>query len=135
MSNLPFRTDAAGLLNFLWDQFDTKNATNEELERLACASEDAAEAAEALSQNVAGIGCLINEDRCGNEVPSGALQDDHQTSLLFVIANQIELIGKMAKIGSDAEHALRKRMAAQLEKSASRCMRSAEHSSPAMEGA
>ncbi|HDR9101148.1 TPA: hypothetical protein QDB15_006005 [Burkholderia vietnamiensis] len=123
-------------MNYFWGSFDIKRAATDDLEYLAAASEEAANMAASLSKQVTGIGCLILADRSSSSTAkSGSLQGDSQVHLLFDLANQVEVIGKMAQIGSDCEYELRRRLSSQLEKRTSRRMPSAEYSSSVMEGA
>ncbi|EMN5130204.1 hypothetical protein RVV79_003320 [Burkholderia contaminans] len=101
--------DVTGLLAFFIERINLKKLTNEELEYLASATEEAAGEATTLSRIVSGIGCLISNDQVATGMKSGALQDDSVPELLWFISNRIEEIGKMAWIGSEAEYCLRVR--------------------------
>lgn len=122
--------DAAGLLTFLWDRFDVKAATDEELQYLSAASEEAANAAWRLSEHISGVGGLIQYDRGSDDKPKcGALQDTDQAGLLYRIANELETIGRLAYIGSESDYALRTRLTEKLAASKSRRTRIPEQSS------
>jgi len=103
--------DAAGLLAFLWDRFDTNTASDEDLEYLSVATEEAASAAFKLSTLISGIGCLSDEARGPEDAPEcRALQDARQTTLLYHIADEVETIARLARIGSESEGRLRFRL-------------------------
>jgi hypothetical protein len=103
--------DAAGLLAFFWGRFDTDAASDEDLEYLSVATEEAANAAFRLSTVISGIGCLIGDDRGVEDKPEcGALQDGSQSTLLHLIADEVEAIARLAHIGSESEGRLRARL-------------------------
>ncbi|WP_322063685.1 hypothetical protein [Burkholderia cenocepacia] len=102
------QADAAGLLSFFRDRFDLKSATVEELEFLSLASETASHELLSLSEQVSGIAGLIDIDRIQHS-GAGCLQGESQAVLLWKIAREIEMIGRMNEIGSEAEYALRSR--------------------------
>ncbi|MFJ1214522.1 hypothetical protein [Burkholderia pyrrocinia] len=107
--------DAAGLLAFLWDHFDADTASDEDLEYLSVATEEAARAAFRLSSIVSGIGSLIDDDRGAEDKPEcGALQDATQSTLLYHIADEVEAIARLAHIGSESEGRLRFRLKGKL---------------------
>jgi ABC-type phosphonate transport system ATPase subunit len=122
------QSDASGLLAFFWDRFDEEAASTEELEFLAMAAGEASDLAFSLSKHVEGIACLINVDR-DKETKThwGSLQDDDQTGLLFRIASEINMIGRMAEIGSECAFELRTRA----EKLAARSATDSTRASPA----
>ncbi|MGP8474848.1 hypothetical protein [Burkholderia sp. PR2] len=104
--------DAAGLLTFLADRYDLKSATREDLEFLSRAGENAFSEALSLSEQVSGIASLIASDADGRPVPqAGSFRGDSQSHLLWKIAREIEVIGQMAHIGSEADYELRARVA------------------------
>ncbi|MCA8338469.1 hypothetical protein [Burkholderia multivorans] len=110
ISKLPRRqADAAGLLQFFIDRTDLKKLDAEELEFLAAGSEEAAGQAATLSHVVSGVACLISEDQTRDGTRSGSLQDHDIQRLLWFVSDQIEAIGKMAWIGSEADYELRRR--------------------------
>ncbi|MEK6357512.1 MAG: hypothetical protein V4796_32485 [Burkholderia cenocepacia] len=117
--------DCAGLLAFFIGHIDIKQLDDEDLEFLSDASEQASGEAATLSQVVSGLGCLISEDamRSGGSC-TGSFQGDDVPNLLWFIANQIDSIGQMAFIGSEADYQLRTRaqaaVAAAVKKGASR---------------
>ncbi|CAN0624350.1 conserved protein of unknown function [Burkholderia multivorans] len=114
MSNR-FQPDAASLIQFFAGHFDMKSASDDDLEFLSHASEEAESMAIALADHVVGVGCLINTDRDdANRSKCGSLQDDQQDGLLWHIANQIQVIGKMAYVGSEAAYQQRIRAEAKL---------------------
>ncbi|WP_240202032.1 hypothetical protein [Burkholderia sp. LMG 13014] len=97
----PRVADAAGLLAFFIGRTD--------LEFLSEASEQAAGDAATLSRVVSGIGCLISEEQMSAGTKSGALQDSDLPGLLWFVSSQIDTIGQMAYIGSEADYRLRMR--------------------------
>ncbi|WP_124581858.1 hypothetical protein [Burkholderia contaminans] len=122
--------DAAGMLAFFWDHFDATAASDEDLEYLSVATEEAANAAFKLSTLISGVGCLIDEDRGPNNDPEcGALQDASQTTLLHHIADEVETIARLARIGGEAEGRLRSRLKERLAAGRSRRTHTPEQSS------
>lgn len=106
----PYRTpNAAGVLAFFIGRTDLKSMDNEDLEFLAGASEEASGEAFNLRDVVSGIGCLISEDQTRPGTKFGSLWGDDTPELLWFIANQINSIGQLAYIGSEAEYQLRMR--------------------------
>ncbi len=105
----PRQADCAGMLQFFIDHIDLKELGDDELEFLAGGSEEAANDAVRLSRIVSGIGCLISEEQMSDTLGSGALQGDDLPQLMWFVSNQIEAIGKMAWIGSEADYELRRR--------------------------
>ncbi|PAJ77312.1 hypothetical protein CJO71_30160 [Burkholderia ubonensis] len=113
--------DAAGLLAFLWDHFDADTASDEDLEYLSVATEEAANAAFRLSTVISGISCLIGDDRGIHDTPEcGALQDATQSTLLHHIADEVEAIARLAHIGAESEGRLRFRLKERLATNSSR---------------
>ncbi|WP_321944565.1 hypothetical protein [Burkholderia cenocepacia] len=119
----PHRTpDVAGVLAFFVDRANLKSMDNDELEFLAGASEQASGEAVTLRDVVSGLGCLISEDQTRAGTQSGSLWSNDLPTLLWFIANQIDSIGQLAYIGSEADYQLRTRAqaAAAVKKEASR---------------
>lgn len=110
--------DAAGLLAFFWARFDAKAASDKDLSYLAGAAEEASSEAWQLSDHISDLGGLIECDR-DNKQKCGSLQDDEQARLLYRIAKQVEVIGHLAYIGSEADCELRTRLTAELSASRS----------------
>lgn len=102
------QADGAGLLSFFRNRFDLKAASAEELEFLSLATETATNELISLSEQISGIAGLIDFDR-GPCPGAGCLQGDSQAMLLWKIARELEMIGRMNEIGSEAEYALRSR--------------------------
>jgi hypothetical protein len=108
--------DAAGVLTFLWDKFNTDAASDKDLWFLANAAEQAETMSASLADTVSGVAGLISRDQ---DVPddqpgrkSGALQDEDLPSLLWGIADSVRTIGKLAFIGGEAGFVLQQRHAA-----------------------
>ncbi|MBN3734932.1 hypothetical protein [Burkholderia sp. Tr-20390] len=100
--------DAAGLLSFFYGRFDMKSASTEELEFLSTAT--APDEAGALRDTLDGIACLVAEDlRKERGQRAGNFQDASVPSLLWSIARQVDAIGQMAFIASEADYELRDR--------------------------
>ncbi|PCE31975.1 hypothetical protein [Burkholderia ubonensis] len=100
--------DAAGLMSFFYGRFDMKSASTEELEFLSSAT--APDEAGALRDTLDGIACLVAEDlrkERGRRV--GNFQESSVPSLLWSIARQVDAIGQMAFIASEADYELRDR--------------------------
>lgn len=122
--------DAAGVLAFLWDHFDATAASDDGLEYLSGAAEEAAHAALELSSHIAAIGGLIEGDRDFEGKPKcGELQDADQAALLYRIADEVKVIGQLAYIGSESDCVLRARMAEKVAAGKSRRVRIPEQSS------
>ncbi|WP_322075269.1 hypothetical protein [Burkholderia cenocepacia] len=102
------RPDAAGLLSFFYGRFDMKSASTEELEFLS--SSTAPDEAEALRDTLDGIACLVSDDlRKERGQRIGNFQEASVPSLLWSIARQVDAIGQMAFIASEADYELRDR--------------------------
>ncbi|PHP88267.1 hypothetical protein CFB52_012185 [Burkholderia sp. AU18528] len=102
------RPDAAGLLSFFYGRFDMKSASTEELEFLSSAT--APDEAGALRDTLDGIANFVAEDlrkERGKRV--GCFQESTVPSLLWTIARQVDAIGQMAFIASEADYELRDR--------------------------
>ncbi|MDN7950421.1 hypothetical protein [Burkholderia multivorans] len=102
--------DAAGLLSFFYGRFDLKAASAEELEFLSSAK--APDEARALRDTLDGIACLVSQDlREERGQGIGNFQEASVPSLLWSIARQVDAIGEMAFIASEASYELRSRAA------------------------
>ncbi|WP_146126187.1 hypothetical protein [Burkholderia multivorans] len=107
---LDHQPDAAGLLSFFYGRFDLKAASTEELEFLSSAT--APDEAGALRDTLDGIACLVSEDlRKERGQRIGNFQEASVPSLLWSIARQVDAIGQMAFIASEASYELRSRAA------------------------
>ncbi|KVH52892.1 hypothetical protein WS89_31135 [Burkholderia sp. MSMB1072] len=103
------KADAAGIVEFLVNRLEVKSLDESDLNFLACATEQAVQEARNLSEVVSGIGCLISEDQTRDGVQSGALWDNDIPTLLWSIASQIGIIGKLAYVGGEVDFELRRR--------------------------
>ncbi|WP_250470231.1 hypothetical protein, partial [Caballeronia sp. GAFFF2] len=105
-------TSAAGLLNLLFEHFDIAHASDSELQYLADSVSAIPSMAFSLAALAQGIGSLIDSDRdIGNKMPrSGALQDNDQSTVLYCIAGDLELISQMAAIAHQSNWCLRQRL-------------------------
>ncbi|KWH11563.1 hypothetical protein WT59_00220 [Burkholderia territorii] len=113
------RPDAAGLLSFFYGRFDMKSASTEELEFLS--SSTAPDEAEALRDTLDGIACLVSDDlRKERGQRIGNFQETSVPSLLWSIARQVDAIGQMAFIASEADFELRDRAARSVTESSRR---------------
>lgn len=122
--------DAAGMLAFFWDHFDATAASDEDLEYLSVATEEAATAAFRLSTIISGISSLIGGDRNTEGNPQcGALQDEDQSTLLYHFADEVEAIARLAHIGSESDFRLRTRLKERLAAGRSRRTHTPEQSS------
>ncbi|HDR9274784.1 TPA: hypothetical protein QDB24_002858 [Burkholderia vietnamiensis] len=107
--------DAAGVLAFLWDHFDATAASDEGLQYLSGAADEAAHAALELSSHIAALGGLIERDRGFEGKPQcGELQDADQAALLYRIADEVKVIGQLVHVGNEADSVLRARMTQKL---------------------
>ncbi|VWB67896.1 hypothetical protein [Burkholderia lata] len=104
-----YNADAAGIFEFLADRLDVKQLAEEDLNFLSCANEQAVREARNLSDVVSGIGCLISEDQTRDGAKSGSLWSDDVPTLLWLIAGQIGIIGKLANLGGEVDWELRRR--------------------------
>lgn len=110
-----YPVNAPNLIRFFSDRFDLKAASDEDVHYLSNAAEEAGDMARALAEHVVGVGCLISTDLAvENTSKSGALQGHQQADLLFHIANQIETIGHLASIASEAAYEELKRAEAKI---------------------
>lgn len=100
--------DTAGLLAFFHDKFDAKNASDEELEFLSRAGEEASSAAYELDDILSGLANLICEDEeKGN---CGAFRTKTELpKLLWMISSRARAIGQQAYIASESGFVLRER--------------------------
>ncbi|MCA8217297.1 hypothetical protein LGN20_25665 [Burkholderia cepacia] len=122
--------DAAGLLSFFYGRFDMKSASTEELEFLSAAT--APDEAGALRDTLDGIACLVADDlrkERGQRV--GNFQDSSVPSLLWSVARQVDAIGQMAFIASEADYELRNRA---VRASSASCRRSTSKQSSSDKG-
>lgn len=107
---LDHKPDAAGLLSFFYGRFDMRAASTEELEFLSSAT--APDEAGALRDTLDGIACLVSDDlRKERGQRIGNFQESSVPSLLWSIARQVDAIGQMAFIASEADYELRNRAA------------------------
>ncbi|WP_234015418.1 hypothetical protein [Burkholderia sp. BE12] len=105
------KADAAGIVEFLADRLQVKSLDESDLNFLSCATEQAVLEARNLSEVVSGIGCLISEDQTRDGLKSGALWgNDDVPTLLWSIASQIGIIGKLAYLGGEVDYELRRRV-------------------------
>ncbi|RQZ57724.1 hypothetical protein DF057_26520 [Burkholderia cepacia] len=126
------RPDAAGLLSFFYGRFDMKSASTEELEFLS--SSTAPDEAGALRDTLDGIACLVSEDlRKERGQRIGNFQESSVPSLLWSIARQVDAIGQLAFIASEADFELRDRAARSVIESS--CRRAPKQSSQGTGGA
>ncbi|QVN18737.1 hypothetical protein [Burkholderia pyrrocinia] len=100
---------AAGVIEFFMGRTDFKALDKVDLLFLTCAGEQAVTEATNLSRIVTGLGCLISEDQTRDGAQSGALWDDDLPSVLWNIANQIDAIGQLTFVASEADYELRRR--------------------------
>ncbi|MFB9123316.1 hypothetical protein E2553_00135 [Paraburkholderia dipogonis] len=91
----------ARMLSFLSERVQDLDA--DELRFLCSATECASHMAHGLGDAVSNIGCLINADFTPGRMRAGNFENPGAVSgLLFVIADQIRVIGELAQIGADA---------------------------------
>ncbi len=95
------QADASGVLSFLWGKFDCKTASDEELDFLAGADEEAQSMARGLSDIVSSVGCIIAEAQAAGR-ENGPLQHRDMPSFLFSISDSLKTIAELAFIASDA---------------------------------
>jgi len=108
-TNMP--ADASGVLNFLWGKFNSKTASDEELDFLAGANEESQSMARGLSITVSSVGCIIAEAQAAGR-ENGPLQHKDLPSFLFSISDSLKTIAELAFIASEASFHQRERLAA-----------------------
>ena len=105
----PTRTpcDAAGIMRSLWNRaYPQYEMPREDLEYFSGATTVASFMARNLSSVVSGIGCLIATEADAPEgtMRSGNFQDGNDVpTLLFHVAESIEVVAALMDIGSDAD--------------------------------
>jgi len=96
------------VLEFFWNR--EQDWTNDELQFLAGATEYASHMADNLADTVSNVGCVIDADSTPGKMRAGNFEiGDNVSRLMFVIADQIRVIGALANIGGEAEFTLRSR--------------------------
>ena len=103
--------DASGVLSFLWGKFDCKTASDEELDILAGADEEAQSMARGLSDIVSSVGCIIAEAQAADR-QNGPLQHRDLPSFLFSISDSLKTISELSFIASEASFHQRQRLTA-----------------------
>lgn len=103
-------SSAAGLLTFFAGRFDMATATSEDLAYLADAGEYASHEALSLSEKVRGIAELIDVSESHAQTPGIVCPSNGgQQQLLWKIAREVELIGRLIEISGEADYELRQR--------------------------
>ena|SRR5476649_2399431 len=108
-TNMP--ADTAGVLNFLWGKFDSKTASDEELEFLTGANEEVQSMAQCLSVTVSSVGCIIGDAQAAGR-EGGSLQHHDLPTFLFSIADSLKTIAELSFIASEASFHQRQRLTA-----------------------
>lgn len=107
--SVPFGSPA-GILRFLYERLDSKALGSEDLTYLSQSSELACHMAMNLATTVSGIGCLVlGDDQPGKLQEGNFRTGDSFSELMFTLSNQIDIIGELANIGSEASFRLRER--------------------------
>ncbi|MBU9195999.1 hypothetical protein KTD33_15850 [Burkholderia gladioli] len=104
----------AQTLDFLVDGIDLKKLSDDELKALSSASDAATPDAASLAKVIDPIGCLIDADleksREGGAM-TGSLQGSEIPVLLWHLARQVDTIGRVANVASEAAYQLGQRRA------------------------
>jgi hypothetical protein len=108
-TNMP--ADASGVLSFLWGKFDSKTASDEELDFLSGANEESQSMARGLSITVSSVGCIIAEAQAAGR-ENGPLQHKDLPPFLFSISDSLKTIAELAFIASEASFHQRERLEA-----------------------
>ncbi|WP_186184495.1 hypothetical protein [Burkholderia gladioli] len=105
----------AKTFDFLAERIDLKKLSDDELEALSSASDAATADAASLAKVIDSIGCLIDADlektRQGGAM-AGSLQGSEVPMLLWHLARQVDTIGRVAHVASEAAYLLGQRQAA-----------------------
>ncbi|MDN7917636.1 hypothetical protein [Burkholderia gladioli] len=99
----------AKTFDFLIERIDLKKLSDDELEALSSASDAATADAASLAKVIDSIGCLIDADleksRQGGAM-AGSLQGSEIPVLLWHLARQVDTIGRVAHVASEAAYQL-----------------------------
>ncbi|MBU9424478.1 hypothetical protein [Burkholderia gladioli] len=102
----------AKTFDFLVERIDLKKLSDDELEALSSASDAATADAASLAKVIDSIGCLIDVDleksRQGGTMV-GSLQGSEIPALLWHLARQVAVIGRVAHVASEAAYQLGQR--------------------------
>lgn len=100
--------EPAGLLRFLWDKFDAKAATYDELDYLACSIDSARTVARFASEHLTGIALHVHEAQsAGSEVTKIGGVD--LPVALSNLSDAMRMIEELTFIGSEATFEERRR--------------------------
>ncbi|WP_257755268.1 hypothetical protein [Burkholderia glumae] len=102
----------AKTFNFLVDPIDLKKLSDDEVEALSSASDAATVDAASLAKVIDSIGCLIDADLEKNRqggTMAGSLQGSEIPVLLWHLARQVDTIGRVAHVASEAAYQLGQR--------------------------
>ncbi|WP_186134950.1 hypothetical protein [Burkholderia gladioli] len=104
----------AKTFDFLVERIDLKKLSDDEPEALSSASDAATADAASLAKVIDSIGCLIDADlektRQGGSM-AGSLQGGEIPVLLWHLARQVDTIGRVAHVASEAAYQLGQRQA------------------------
>lgn len=102
----------AKTFDFLAERIDLKKLSDDELEALSSASDAATADAASLAKVIDSIGCLIDADLEKNRqggAMAGSLQGSEIPVLLWHLARQVDTIGRVAHVASEAAYQLGQR--------------------------
>jgi hypothetical protein len=100
--------DAVGIMRFLWDKFDAKTATDDDLDFLACATDEATTVARSAADELFGVALHIGGERsAGRQVEK--VNGVDLPMVLINLSNVMRMVGELAFIGSEAAFEERKR--------------------------
>ncbi|MFM0136835.1 hypothetical protein [Caballeronia grimmiae] len=105
--------DAVGVLRFLWDKFDANTATDEELEFLSCATDEATTISHSVADELFGIAVFVGGERqAGRQVEK--INGIDLPVALINLSQTMRMVGELTFIGSEASFEERKRSEAKL---------------------
>jgi hypothetical protein len=110
------RPNAAGIIGFLWEKFDAHSASDEELELLGGAGDEACTLSRNTADRLLGVAMHIaDENAAGRDVRKMAHVD--LPVLLANIADAMTICGELAFIGSEANFVASQRAEAKIKSS------------------
>ncbi|EKS73141.1 hypothetical protein BURK_001700 [Burkholderia sp. SJ98] len=114
------QTDAAGLLQFLWQHFDAEGASDDELAHLSQAGEEAGHMGRLLAESILSAASSVHDADVLGKQPVCEIHGTDLSGYLFSVASQLNIISEMAGIASDAAYVMNKRLAARAKNSSRR---------------
>ena len=103
--------DASGVISFFWQKFDSKTASDEDLDFLTGADEEAQSMARGWSDIVSSVGCIIAEAQAAGR-ENGPLQHRELPSFLFSISDSLKTIAELSFVAAGANYVQKERLKA-----------------------